>query len=584
MKKTSGLVSVGAAAIIAGCGGGPNGASLDRVEPPTASGSGPMGTASLRLQIPARGSPAARGRRPQWISPSSATLGVRVLAAPIPNPTPTENVYTIPSPGPVPTSITVQVPAPISNDTFVASVYDGDHNLLATGSTAPIAIAIGDAPAVSVTMLGVASGVQFTVAGSTPATWRVLENLAAPQTTSVDAQPVDADDNLIPGTLAAPASLSTTGGTTLSATSITAATALTATYPSNTGGSGTIGSPLALNAGGSSLNAAVDGDYYVFVDDSDGTVYVIDGLTQKQAGSVLTGPAGVQIAALSGCASGAFAVAGSSSSAFAFFAPAPTTANPTPAPIASPLPATITAANPFQYGAAADAHCDAFYNNSNGGYPAIKLSGFDSTIAANPSFATGFQYDVALKSIGGDLYSFAPQSLTSMAAIYVSETSGGAATTSATYTTPEINPEAPFFVAGAGSSIFLVANTCSGQPVLQSLSGGSVITLSQFEGVYGGAQATDGTVYIAGLAEASGNAPTLEYGALGSIATAPTVTLGATPVDVAVTPDQQYVCVLESPSGSNGQLEFFRRLPSPSLVATVPLSTSSAPTSFSIGP
>ncbi|MGD0969588.1 MAG: hypothetical protein ABR949_15035 [Candidatus Aquilonibacter sp.] len=585
MRKTPGFVSVGAAAIIAGCGGGaPNGASLDRVEPPTSSGSGPMGTASLRLQIPARGSPAARGRRPQWISPSSATLGVRVLASPIPNPTPTENVYTIPSPGPVPTSITVQVPAPISNDTFVASAYDGDHNLLATGSSAPISIALGNPAAVSVTMLGVASGVQFTVAGSTPAVWRVLENLAAPQTTSIDAQPVDADDNLIPGTLAAPASLSTTGGVTLSAASITAATSLTATYPSNTGGSGSIASPLALNAAGSTLNAAVDGDYYVFVDDSDGTVYVIDGLAQKQAGSVLTGPAGVQIAALSGCASGAFAVAGSATSASSFFVPPPTTANPTPAPVATPLPSAIFAANPFEYGAAADAHCNAFYNNSNSGYPVVKLSGFDSTIAANPSFATGFNYSEPLRSISGDLYSAAPQSLTSIAAIYLSETSGGAATTSATYTTPEINPEAPFFVAGAGSSVFLVANTCSGQPVLQSLSGGSLITLSQFEGVAGAAQSTDGMVYIAGLSEASGNAPTLAYGALGSIATAPTIALGATPVDVAVTPDQQYVCVVESPSGSNGQLEFFRRSPSPSLVATVPLSTSSAPTSFSIGP
>jgi hypothetical protein len=585
MKKTPGFVSVGAAAIIAGCGGGgaPNGASLGRVEPPTTSGSGPMATASLRLQIPARGSTAARGRRPQWISPSSTTLGVRVLASPVPNPTPTENVYTIPSPGPVPTSITVQVPAPISNDTFVASVYDGDHNLLATGSSAPTAVSLSGAPAVSVTMLGVASGIQFTVAGSTPAAWRVLENLAAPQTTSIDAQPVDADDNLIPGTLAAPASLSTTGGVTLSATSITAATSVTATYPSNTGGSGSIASPLALNATGSTLNAAVDGDYYVFVDDSDGTVYVIDGLAQKQAGSVLTGPAGVQIAALSGCASGAFAVAGSSTAAFAFFVAPPTTADPTPAPLASPLPAAIIAANPFEYGAAADAHCDAFYNNSNSGYPVVKLSGFDSTVAANPSFATGFEYSDALKSIGGDLYSVAPQSLTAMAALYVSETTGGAATTSATYTAPEYNPYA-FYVAGAGSSVFLVANTCSGQPVLQSLSGGAYITLSQFEGVAGAAQATDGTVYLAGVSEASGNPPTLEYGALGSIATAPTIALGATPVDVAVTPDQQYVCVLESPSGSNGQLEFFRRSPSPSLVATVPLSTSSAPTSFSIGP
>lgn len=586
MKKTPGFLYAGAAAIIAGCGGGgaPNGASPGRVVPPANPDSGPMATASLRLQIPARGSAAARGRRPQWISPNSATLGVRVLASPVPNPTPTENVYTIPSPGPVPTSITVQVQAPISSDTFVASVYDGDHNLLATGSSAPIAVSLSGAPAVSVTMLGVASGVQFTVAGSTPATWRVLEDLGAPQTTSIDAQPVDADDNLITGPIAAPASLSATGGVTLSATSITAATSVTATYPSNTAGSGSIASPLALNAAGSTLNAAVDADYYVFVDDSDGTVYVIDGLTQKQAGPPLTGASGSQqIAALSGCASGAFAVAGNSAGAFAFFVAAPTTANPTPAPLASPLPAAILAANPFWDGAAADTHCNAFYNNSNSGYPVTKLSGFDSTVAASPSFATGFQYEFALKSIGGELYSAAVPSLTEIQALYVAETTGGAANVSAGYSTPEVNPFG-VYVAGAGSSVFLVANTCSGQPVLQSLSGGSLITLSQFEAVTGAAQATDGTVYLAGQSEASGNPPTLEYGALGSIATAPIVALGATPVDVAVTPDQQYVCVLESPTGSNGQLEFFRRSPSPALVATVPLSASSAPQSFSIGP
>ncbi len=479
--------------------------------------------------------------------------------------------------------MTVQVPAPISDDIFIASVYDGGHNLLATGSSAPITVSLSGTPAVSVTMLGVASGVQYTVAGSTPAIWRVLENLGAPQTTTIEAQPVDADDNLIPGTLAAPATLSTTDGITLSTTSITSATSVTATYPSNTAGSGSITSPLALNAGTSTLNAAVDGDYYVFVDDGDGTIYVIDGLLQKQAGPVLTGPSAMQIAALSGCASGAFAVAGNASSAFSFFVAAPTTANPTPAPLASPLPAAIIAANPFQYGAAADAHCDAFYNNSNSGYPVVKLSGFDSTIAANPSFATGFNYDLALRSIGGDLYSAAVPSLTEIAALYVPETTGGTANMSAGYTTPEVNPYA-VYVAGAGSSVFLVANTCSGQPVLQSLSGGSQITLSQFEAVDGAAQATDGTVYLAGLSEASGNAPTLAYGAIGSIATASIVTLGATPIDVAVSPDQQYVCVLESPSGSNGQLEFFRRLPSPALVATVPLSTSSSPQSFSIGP
>jgi len=161
MKRTRpGVISLGAAALIAGCGG--NGASPGRDVPPTNPNSGPKATASLRVQIPARWAQAAR-RRPQWRSPSSATLGVRVLASPIPNPTPTENAYALPTPGPLATSIAVQVPAPISDDTFIASVYDGDHKLLATGSSAPTVVSLSGTPAVSVTMLGVASGVQYTV-------------------------------------------------------------------------------------------------------------------------------------------------------------------------------------------------------------------------------------------------------------------------------------------------------------------------------------------------------------------------------------------------------------------------------------
>ncbi len=318
----------------------------------------------------------------------------------MPNPTPTENVYALPSPGPLATSITVQVPAPISDDTFIASAYDGDHKLLATGSSAPTVVSLSGTPAVSVTMLGVASGVQYTVAGSTPAVWRVLENLNAAQTTTVDAQPVDADDNLIPGALATAAPLSATDGVTLSKTSIMGETSVTATYPGNASGSGSITSPLALNASSSALNAAVDGDYYLFAVDNDGTVYVIDGLSQKQAGSVLTGASGSQqIAALSGCATGAFAVSGNASGAFVYSVVAPTTVNPTPAPAVAPLPSGILSANPFWYGAAADSHCDAFYNETTNAV--TKLSGFDSTIAANPSFSTGFNYENLLRSIGG---------------------------------------------------------------------------------------------------------------------------------------------------------------------------------------
>jgi hypothetical protein len=579
-RKRPKLISIGAVALIAGCGGGAGGSNVARIVPPTGTGTGPTTTALLRLQIPARGA-AAKRRRPQWISQSTVTLGVRVLASPLPNPTPAEQVFTIPSPGPVPTSTTFPVTAPISTDTFVASAYDGNHNMLATGSSVPIAVTLASTPPVSVTMLGVASGVQLTAAGSTPATWRVLENLNAAQTTTISAQPVDADGNFIPGNLATPASLSATDGVTLSANSITTATTVTATYPSGTGGSGSITSPLTLNSGSSPLNVAVDGDYYVFVDDNDGTVYVIDALTQTQVGPVLTGTSGTQIAALSGCASGAFAIAGGT----VYFVPAPTTANPTPAPSSSPIPAAILSANPIWYGEAADAQCDAYYNVGVAPYPVSKLSGFDTTISATTSFATGFNAAYALKTIGVQLYSGATPTLGDIGTLSVPLATGGAANASANIGSGQIAPTNPV-VAGTGTSVFLVANTCSGQPVFQSLSGGSLITLTQFSGIDGAAESTDGTLYLAGLSEASGNPPMLAYGTLGAISgnTGATITLGAPPVDVAVTPDQQFVCVIESPSGSNGQIEFYRRLPSPALVATIPLSSSAAPTTFSIGP
>ena len=571
--------------MIAGCGGGGGAATSalpSRGGTPANSNSTQTTTASVKIQISARATKAAR-RRPNWISPSSTTLGIRVLASPLPDPTPTEDVVAIPTPGPVPTSITVQLTVPVSTDTFVASVYDANHNTLATGSSSPTPITLGVAPTVDVTMLGVAAGVQYTVPGASPTTWRVLENMGAAQTTAIDAQPVDADDNPISGALASPAPLSASGGVTLSPSSITGDTSITATYPSNTAGSASITSPLALNTATSPLNAAVTADYYVFVNNNDGSVQVIDALTHSAVGAALTNlTTATQIAALSGCSSGAFAIAGYGTSAFVYSVATPTTANPTPAPSAVPLSSTILSANPFAGGAAADTQCDGFYNNSTSSGPVVALHGFDSTIAANASFASGFNEANPLKTVGGQLYTPVETSAFSIQAQFVSESTGGAATATATYSPP--NPYTTTIVGGSGTSVYVVSNLCSGQPVLQSLSGGSLITLSQFDSIAGTNEATDGTIYLAGQSVATGNPAILSYGPLATIGTAPMVNLGGSPIDVAVTPDQQYVCVLEAASTSSGQIEFYRRLPVPSLVATVPLSNSVTPSSFSIGP
>ncbi|MBV8433506.1 MAG: hypothetical protein JO029_04400, partial [Candidatus Eremiobacteraeota bacterium] len=127
-----------------------------------------MSSARLTVTIPARGSASVR-RRPQWISPTSATLGVRVVPVPAPAPTPTEQVFTLPSPGPAPTSTTLTVAAPAGTDTFIATAYDGSANALATGQT-NATITLSATNNLSLTMLGVASGVVFTVNGSsTPA-------------------------------------------------------------------------------------------------------------------------------------------------------------------------------------------------------------------------------------------------------------------------------------------------------------------------------------------------------------------------------------------------------------------------------
>lgn len=592
-RRSPAYLLLGAAGIIAGCGGGgsQNPAAVGNYVPPA--GKTPaMSSAKLTVTIPARGSASVR-RKPQWISPTSTTLGVRVVPVPAPAPTPTEQVFTLPSPGPAPTATTLTVAAPAGTDTFIATAYDGSANALATGQT-NATITLSATNNLSLTMLGVASGVVFTVNGSsTPAAWRVLTNLGANQTASVSAAPVDADNNLIPGNLAAPAPVNGTGGVQLSAPTITTATTLTATYPQGTNAQGTITAPLALNAGPSPLNVAVNADSYIFALNNDNTLQVIDVLTHAQVGSTLAGVGSSQMAAVSGCNTGAFAVDGNGTTADVVTVPAPTVANPTPPPaIAAFAPALVTA-NPIWYGVTGDNACNLYYNVNTGGYPLAKFSGFDSVVTAIPAFGTGM-------NISGWLYFTAGQvgvgnfqnGSSSVNSLYVPSSTGGAAVSSASFS---VSPDSVNVggVAHSALAVYLVTDLCTGQPNLQNASGGPSITLSEFAAgggccsptaaVQGAAQANDGTMYVVGLNTSLVNV--MAYAPVATIGNAatPTVALGGPPYDVQVTSDQQFVCVLE-PAGSGGQIEIFKRLPAPSLVATVPLSSTANPNSFSIGP
>jgi hypothetical protein len=554
-----------------------------------------MSTASVTVQIPARRSQSKR-RAPKWISPGSATLGVRVLPSPFPNPTPTEQTFTLPSPGPVPTSTTLQVAAPVASDTFIVTAYDGSGNPLSVGTSAVTPVLPNGANPIPIGLQGIASGVVFSVHGSsTPSAWRVLTNLGADQTAPVDAAPVDAQNNLIPGTLAAPAPVNGTGGVTLSSASITSATTLTATYPHGTNAQGSVSSPLALNAGASPLNVGVNADSYVFALNNDYTVQVIDVLTRTQVGPAIASVYASQFAALSGCNTGAFAVEGSGATANVISLAAPTVSNPTPAPAVNPFASGLLAASPISSGLTGDNACN-LYDNVNDGvtYPLVKFSGFDSTMTSNATFATGFNGSGLLSYFDGqiNLLNSTPFNVN---ALFVPATTGGAATASTPFAPPS-TLLGMSMLAGTGSSVYLITNTCSGQPVLQALSGGPIITLSEFlggtgccsavYGVTGAAQANDGTLYVAGESAAIGNPNILAFAPVATIGdpAAPTVPLAGKPQAVAITPDQQYVCVLESPSGSNGQIEFFQRTPTPALVGTVALSSTAAPISFSIGP
>ncbi|MDP9018267.1 MAG: hypothetical protein M3N19_08095, partial [Candidatus Eremiobacteraeota bacterium] len=554
-----------------------------------------MGTASLTIQIPARRSQSAR-RNPKWISPGSATIGVRVLPSPLPNPTPTEQVFALPSPGPVPTSTTLQVAAAVANDTFVVTTYDGGGHALSTGNSAATVVAPNATTTIPVVLQGVASGVVFSVAGSgTPAAWRVLTNLGADQTVTINAAPVDAQNNLIPGTLAAPAPVTGSGGVQLSTASIAGAATLTARYPLGTNAQGSVTSPLMLNAGPSALNVAVNADSYLFALNNDSTVQVIDVLTRTQTGSTLSGVNSLQIAATSGCSTGAFAVEGSGSNAELVSVAAPTIGNPTPAPNASAFAPAVMTGSPIWSGLVADNACN-LYNNVNDGstYPLVKLSGFDSTITANLTFATGFNIAGPLTFLNGQIGVEAPNPSTA-SALSAPAATGGPAASSAVYSYSPDTVNTSMLI-GSASSVYLVTNTCSGQPVLQALSGGPALVLSEFAagggccsaiaGVGGAAQANDGTLYVAGRSVAAGNPNIMAFSpvaTIGNIGT-PTVALGGVARGIAITPDQQFVCVLEAPTANSGQIEFFGRNPTPVLVGTVALSGTSAPRSFSIGP
>ncbi|MDP9024041.1 MAG: hypothetical protein M3N13_01525, partial [Candidatus Eremiobacteraeota bacterium] len=235
-----------------------------------------------------------------------------------------------------------------------------------------------------------------------------------------------------------------------------------------------------------------------------------------------------------------------------------------------------------------------YYSVNVAGYPLVQMSGFDSIPTVNANFGSGFNSTGQFYVLGAQVYS-AVTNTVSVWALSAPLGTGGASTSSTPYSPPG-GPVGNTMLAGTGSSIYQISNLCTGQPVLQALSGGPALTLSEFApgggccspivSLGGAAEATDGIMYIAGKSVAAGNPNILAFaqpGSIGDVAT-PTVPLAATALGVALTPDQRFVCVLEAPTTNSGQIQIFQRTPVPTLLSTVALSATSQAVSFSIGP
>ncbi len=275
------------AATLGGCGGGHGGALA-----PAVPAKQPAQTMSVafRIVIP-QPAPAARARRPAYVSASTKSASIAVS----PGTTPPVVVNCA-------TTCSGQIAAPAGNDTFTVSLFDqpnGAGHTLSTGSTMQ-QIAIDRANIVNVTFEGVVASIAVSLSPGS-----VTRGTAA--TVAVAVSGLDADGNTIvgPGTYADangnPLTISladsdTSGATTLSQTKVTApSTPVTLSYNGGAIASATItASTTAIVPKTATLTVTTTAAQHLYVASADGNainVYVAGASGNAAPVRVIAGPA-----------------------------------------------------------------------------------------------------------------------------------------------------------------------------------------------------------------------------------------------------------------------------------------------------
>jgi len=228
------------ALLLASCSGG--GASSGGVQAQAFE----RGTVAMTFPPVVTSSSSASRKRPQFLSPSTASVSIAVtgVAAPV--------IASVAANSPNCTAVgagracTVTVSAPVGSSIFTVKLYDGANatgNLLGTG-TGTATVTSGSPFTVAIGVTGVAGSIDIT---ATQATFVPGTAATTPLTVTLH----DADGNVITGTYATPVTLTdsdTTGAFTLSATSVTSSTQ-TVTLKYN--GSGAVtGATISADAAG----------------------------------------------------------------------------------------------------------------------------------------------------------------------------------------------------------------------------------------------------------------------------------------------------------------------------------------------
>jgi len=505
------LIPLGALAVVAGCGGGGGGTSA---LPPHSSApnapSAPQTTngatvrTMLTIAIPARG-PAAKGRKPLYISQGSAAIGVSVGTTG--GTQPTETVFPLPTPAPQATSTTVPVVAPIGNDTVKVNVYDAiptatsSPHVLSQGTT--VATVTTGTTGLSVQALGYAAGVQITSGLASAAT--VFQNHGVAQNVPLTVSPIDAAGYTITGALANPIALTVPVGVSISPATVSAGGSYVASYAakaSTAGGTISAGLPLdiAANSTDNFTLATTQYAYAVARTASGMNVYAIDPIADRVVSfvSLPANPGSIAFAPVAGCASGEDVIV----SAYG----ARTTTDITfPVPISSAVPAMVdvtstilpvSTVSGLHGSLAADPACGLYSIIDAAAGNLTRCSGFPAPTSATLT-PSGFAPKTALGVSGSSVYgttltsgsSTTAESFVSVAA------SGGAATAPATvYSLPSFTITGDSGITVGGTNVYVVSTSCgSGYQAANLATGTHLTAASQYSD---GVGSPNGTIYL----------------------------------------------------------------------------------------